>query len=426
MCPRYDCGMRLSFAFLVSLVACGGTDPRLIKGGGIGDGSIDGTLNIYVIDNETEQPIQGATVEVGTSQKTTDKNGLVIYDVSGAQTIAVSAAGYRGTVWVKADGANVTIPVTKLGAPNPDQATLSGSITNWSSVTVPTGHGKAALVLYSANDNAKDDANNIKTANNMNVCGLASQTCNFSVNTRTGTVSLLAEIVDIDPVANTQTIIGAAIKTGIQVDSGVNQSGITLDMVDAGNLETVSIDYGTPPGALTQLQSIVGYELAGGEVAQIYVLPLGATSVLVPKTSVFATSTTRRLTAVAQSTAATNPPQSAVIRRGLTGTSLAAGTWLDTPTGATVTRTNATFTSVTGALAHQVQWSDTTGILLEMTSFDAKTTTFDVPALVALPTTGTLTATVNAIGATFPANNFSLDTDKHKLWGFSSQPATVN
>src|SRR6478672_5448254 len=104
--------MRLSFAFLAFVVACGGPDPRLIKGGGIGDGSIDGTLNIYVIDNETEQPIQGATVEVGTSQKSTDKNGLAIYDVSGAQTITVSATGYRGTVWVKADGANVTIPVT--------------------------------------------------------------------------------------------------------------------------------------------------------------------------------------------------------------------------------------------------------------------------------------------------------------------------
>jgi hypothetical protein len=419
--------MRISLVFLLSLVACGGPDPRLIKGGGIGDGSIGGTLNIYVIDNETEQPIQGATVEVGTKQKTTDKTGLVVYsDVNGPQTIAVAATGYRGTVWVKANGANVTIPVTKLGLPNPDQATLSGSINNWSSVTVPAGHGKAALVLFSANDTAKDDENNIKTPNNMNVCGVGMQVCNFSVNTRTGTVSLLAEVVDIDPASNTQTIIGAAVKTGIQVASGVDQTGITLDLVDAGNLETVTIDFGTPPGALAKLQAVVGYELSGDEVAQLYVLPAGATSVLVPKTSVYAGATMRRLTAVAQSTAVTNPPQSAVIRRGLSGSSLSAGTWLDTPAGATITRTDATFTAVTGALAHSVQWGDSTGVLLDITSFDAKTTTFDVPSLVALPTTGALTANINAIGATFSPNDFSLDDDRDKLWGISSQPAPVN
>jgi hypothetical protein len=419
--------MRAALVFLLSLVACGGPDPRLIKGGGIGDGSIGGTLNIYVIDNETEQPIQGATVEVGTKQKTTDKTGLVVYsDVNGPQTIAISATGYRGTVWVKANGANVTIPVTKLGLPNPDQATLSGSINNWASVTVPTGHGKAALVLFSANDAAKDDENNIKTPNNMNVCGVGMQVCNFSVNTRTGTVSLLAEVVDIDPATNTQTIIGAAVKTGIQVASGINQTGITLDLVDAGNLETVTIDFGAPPGALAKLQAVIGYELSGDEVAQLYVVPAGATSVLVPKTSVYAGTTTRRLTAVAQSTAVTNPPQSAVIRRGLSGSSLSAGTWLDTPAGATITRTNATFSAVTGALAHSVQWADATGVLLDITSFDAKTTTFDVPSLVALPTTGALTAAVNAIGATFSPNDFSLDDDRDKLWGISTQPAPVN
>lgn len=37
----------------------------VIAGGGVGDGAIDGEINVAVIDNVTEAPISGATVDVG-------------------------------------------------------------------------------------------------------------------------------------------------------------------------------------------------------------------------------------------------------------------------------------------------------------------------------------------------------------------------
>src|SRR5450432_3910083 len=118
----------LCLAFLAA--ACSNSpDPRVIKGGGVGDGAIDGLVNVYVIDNITYAPIADATVDIAGKQQTTDNTGLVIFqDVNGPQTVSVKAAGYRGAVWQDANGANLTIPVTLLGNLTAQQATLSGSV----------------------------------------------------------------------------------------------------------------------------------------------------------------------------------------------------------------------------------------------------------------------------------------------------------
>jgi len=52
-------------------------------------------------------------------------------------------------------------------------------------------------------------------------------------------------------------------------------------------------------------------------------------------------------------------------------------------------------------------------------------TRVDIPALVALPETGKLTARVNAIGATFDVRDFSLEEDDELLWGIAGEPVAV-
>ena len=78
---------------LLAVAACGNNpDPRVIAGGGIGDGAIDGTLNVYVIDNDTQEPLVDAIVQIGSTRIVTDETGLVMFsDLSGAQTVAVFA-----------------------------------------------------------------------------------------------------------------------------------------------------------------------------------------------------------------------------------------------------------------------------------------------------------------------------------------------
>jgi hypothetical protein len=427
----------LRFACLAVLVACSNSpSPRLIPGGGIGDGDIDGTLNVYVIDHDTEAPITGATVEVGKTQKTTDSKGLAVFGPSGPQTITVTATGYVSTVWASADGANVTVPLN----PTPDtpaQATLSGTITNWSSITAMPQHYKGAYVVYSYDEKSNNNSNNLTTPANGQLCGVlpTDTDCAWTIVTRTGTVTLTAILFDRDTKGtvstddDTTTITGYATVPSVTVASGVNQSGIALQLVDAGNLENVTIDTGMPPAALTTTGYLVGIELANFEVVQLPVSAIATdfSTLLVPKPTVYAPDALFRLTGVA-STSTMPQPTSIVQRTKLTSTALAAGTWLDTPTNVMVSLTSASFDPVAGASAHQITWQDAStppNDVLEVTIFDPKVTAFDVPDLVALPTTGVPNAKVQAFAATFDVKNFSLDDDLYELWGASAQPATV-
>src|SRR5689334_23699115 len=84
-------------------------EPRVIAGGGIGDGPIDGVVNLYVIDDATRDPIEGAEVSVGSVTGLTDATGLFVAEgVTGKQDITVTAPSKRAEMWVGANGANVT------------------------------------------------------------------------------------------------------------------------------------------------------------------------------------------------------------------------------------------------------------------------------------------------------------------------------
>ncbi len=415
------------------LVGCSNdVDPRTIPGGGVGDGEIDGEVNVTVIDTATDAPIANASVFIGETEKTTDAKGVVTFsDVEGAQDIVVKATDYRSAVWMRVNGANVTIPLeAHVGAPA--SATLAGTIAGYDTISVAAGHAKVVLVTYSQSADLGDDANNLKTPGNTNIC--FGDQCNWSVVTRTGSVTVIATIFDRDlkgtPATledDTHTVIGYAYKAGVTVADGVNQSGLVLDQVEAGNLETVTIDTGTPPAGLPERLTLVGIEVSNDEVVQ---LPLflffpDATELLVPKRTVFGGNGTYRLSAIAQTTSGQDGAQSIVLRQGLETTALAAGEWLAPPVNLDVTRTTASFDLVSGAVAHSVEWSDATNALLEITVFDAKTHQIEVPSAVSLPTSGMLTARVQAIGADFDVNNFSLEEDSALLHGLSAQPAII-
>jgi hypothetical protein len=417
------------------LVGCSNdVDPRTIPGGGVGDGEIDGEVNVTVIDSATDEPIANASVFIGETEKTTDAKGRVTFsDVEGAQDIAVKATDYRSAVWMRVNGANITIPL-QAHQGSPEQATLAGTIAGWSDIAVAQGHAKVALITYSQSTDLGDDANNLPTPNNSNIC-FGDAPCNWSVVTRTGSVTLIALILDRDlngTLANldddTHTVIGYAFKQGLTVTDGVGQTGLVLDQIEAGNIETVSVDIGTPPAGLPEHFSLVGIEVSKDEVVQ---LPLflffpDATELLVPKRTAFGGTATYRLSAIATSSSGVDDgPQSIILRQGIETTTLAAGEWLQTPVNVDVTRTTASFDLVTGALAHSVKWSDDQNELLEITVFDSRTHDIEVPSAVALPTSGMLTAEVQAIGADFDVNDFSLEDDSALLWGISAQPVTI-
>ena len=63
-----------------AVVGCGGVsgppEPKMIPGGGIADGKVDGSLFVYVIDEETRAVMSSASVRVGDSSDPTPCEGL--------------------------------------------------------------------------------------------------------------------------------------------------------------------------------------------------------------------------------------------------------------------------------------------------------------------------------------------------------------
>lgn len=411
--------------------------PRIIEGGGIGDGPIDGVANIYVIDDATREPVAGAKVLIGTLQGETDATGLFIAeDVKGPQTIAVKAGSFRSEMWIGANGANMTFNLEPATLPVPARATLSGTI-DTSSILVPQGHLRYAVVFASQTDDLGDPANDIETAGGKNACsggGMNNpQPCAFSIDVRTGRVALLAAIYDLDlkgtptdAADDTLTLIRWAYRGGISVTGGVAQSGQNLTLVDVGNMSNITVDFGSPPSGLGTVGAVIGMDLGSDGLFQIplFRLPSDAT-LLTPKLAAFAGATSFRLTAIASNGTDPATTQSIVIRRALTGPTLSAGPWLLPPGSPTITRTGGKWTPITGATVHGVEYKQGTARLLNVTVFDA-TTEMTIPELVALPS-GTLTATVQGIGADgLDVTDFALDVDQDKLDAVAGQTITLN
>ncbi len=402
--------------------------PRVISGGGIGDGPIDGVANVYVIDDATRMPISGATVRVGTVDGTTDAAGLFVAEgVTGPQTVVVKASGHRTDMWVGANGTNMTFNLETAPELVPAAATIAGRV-DLASITLAAGHLKVAQVFYSQTDDIGDPANEIATMGDTHVC--FTTPCNYAIKTRTGKVSLLAAIYDRDtkntqnPADDTSTLIGWAAKTGLTVTGGVDQGGVTLTLIDVGMLNTATVDFGSPPAGHNTVGALIGIELA---VNEVFMIPLFRTptdtTLLVPRLAAFAGSK-YRLIGIASTGNTPTASESIVLRRSLTTTTLAAGTWLAPPTSTMVTRTLVSWAPVSGSSVYSVEFVQGTVKLLAVTVFDA-TTQFTVPDLVTIPA-GAVTVDVNAIGAPgLDVTSFALDDDSSKLVMVSSQPVLL-
>lgn len=410
--------------------------PREIPGGGIGDGPIDGVANIYVINDTTREPIAGATVKIGTLEGMTDADGLFIAeDLKGPQTITVKADTFRSEMWIGANGSNMTFNLNPGTDPVAPRATLKGNI-DLSSIQVPQGHLKIGVVGYSNTDDLGDPGNDIKTPNDTHVCnggGMANpMPCSFTVDVRPGRIALLAAVFDrnLNGTPNdfnddTMTLIRWAYRGGITVTAGVMQTGQDLTLVDVGNMGNVTVDFGTPPAGLPTVAGLIGIDLGADGVFQLPLLrtPQDAT-VLAPKPSALG-ATTFRLTGI--STNGTDPAttQSIVLKRDLTGSTLATGAWLAPPAAPTITRTTAKWTALPDATVMSVEYTQGTANLLNVTVFDG-TSELTVPDIVALPS-GAITVQLGAISAhDFDVTDFALDDDEKKLDRVSAQILTLN
>jgi hypothetical protein len=429
---------RAVFAYVLSLAITGCGDdgdptspdaapepppPRIIEGGGIGDGPIEGAANVYVIDDATRDPIAGATVRVGEVEGTTDATGLFVAEgVTGPQTVVVKATDHRSEMWLGANGANMTFNM-ELGAdPNPRSATMTGSLSLASLPVLQTNHAYFAQIGYSASDNLGDDENEIATPNDTHQCLFQTREspCNFTIVTRTGDVALYASVIDVDTKGtfantadDTYTQVAWAFRPATSIVANATMTGMDLTPIIGNDLNDVTVDFGTPPSSLPERAALIQVELPNRAVMNLGFVTPASPTMKAPDISSITGATAYRLVALA-TTGGETPTESIVLRRNQSGPLLSAGTFLAPPGSTDVSRTGASWAPVSGAQVHSVEFTQGTANLLNVSSF-AETSLFTIPDLVALPA-GPITVRVQAIGATgLDVTNFSLDADRDKL-----------
>ncbi len=216
--------------------ACGGGGgisgppvPRLIPGGGIGDGKISGYLNVFVIDDETDAVVSSAAVRVGESASTTacdaltDSTGIASFDpqscpsLVGPVNVTVSATGYAPSTWIGVNGRNLTVGVRSISAPAFGSATVYGTIAGWDALPAPAvNHQTLAIIgasqLPGLGDRENDMAQGKRTVDvdiggtlypvdiDANICARNAlvNDCNWRLITRTGAQAHFGIIVDHD------------------------------------------------------------------------------------------------------------------------------------------------------------------------------------------------------------------------------------
>ncbi len=450
----------------VLAVGCGGVSgpptPRLIPGGGVGDGKVDGHLFVHVADEETREAISSASVRVGDSSDPTpcvlltDSTGLARFEpdgcpgLKGPVTVTVSATGYAATTWIGVNGTNLTIPVRDTSPPDVATATVSGTISGWDSLPVPPLHHQTLALIGASQDTLGDRANDLPQGtrgvvvgantytipSNLCVLNQAASDCNWTLTTRTGAQAHLALIVDQfdgntpdDDTDDTFTFTGMAIKTGLSFVKDDIARGETLTMLADADLQTFTASFASLPSGLDYMGGFPALEL-GAEGRIGFTLPaldMTHTTTRVPKLTGALAGAHYSLIAQAQDSQTQKRPSSlAWMHEVNVASTVALSTWLPPPSNILVSGGTYSFSAVTGATLHGGEIQNMLGgRVWSITIFDGSTS-FTLPGLSPDPLpAGTLTFEASALKIPgIDLHNVQLDDARDKIAAIANDVVT--
>jgi hypothetical protein len=459
----------LAIGISMTLAACDGHDPappspRLVPGGGIGDGPINGLMNVYVTDEESDAPVAGAAVRVGTSAApspclgTTDSTGLVVFDrrscpsLQGPQTVTASASGHAPATWIGVGGANITMTLRRTGTPALETAEISGTIEGWDSLPAPAAnHNTLGIVGYSHTRTLGDRANEIAQGMRTvlvagiipvpvpaNVCVRTREVsdCAWRLTTRVGRQAHYAVIVDQDTKGtasdadDTYSVTGWAIKTGLTFAAGEMVGGEALARIPDSGMITMAVAFGSAPSGLDDVVALPIVDL-GAEGRLIVAAPrldTTSTSARVPALTGALGSATYDVIGRAQDAANVDQPSTLTWLHGVNpGGTVMLGSWLPPPAAITAAAGRYSFEAVAGATLHgaELKAASADETLWSVSIFDGSTT-FTLPGLVPDPLpAGMVRLVTNAIE--IPGINLrdvAFDQAREKLTRLSSDALT--
>jgi hypothetical protein len=425
--PRH---LHLSLALLYSLAAaCGDVStppgPRVIPGGGIGDGKISNTLFVHVMDDDTRKPVSSASVRVGTAaaaapcEVLTDSTGLATFDATncpmlkGPVTLTASAAGYAPATWIGANGTNLTVPVRARTRPAIDSATVSGTIAGWDSLPAPAAnHMTLAIIGYSQSRQLGDAANEIpqgtRSVNAMlgavttpltipaNVCVRRQETlvsvndCNWQLQTRVGAQAVYAVILDQDTKGteadtdDTQTVVGWALKTSQTFTAMQQVTGVSLELVTDDNMQPFTAAFASPPSGMDHVGAFPMIDIGDAGRIPVILPALDLTHLMtrVPKAAGQLANAKYDLLAAARDAADQAEPASIAWLRGVNASgTVEVKSWMLPPTALSATGGTFSFAPAAGATVHAAELNDAMGARAWSISIFDGSSSFTLPGL---------------------------------------------
>jgi hypothetical protein len=456
----------LTAAAATTAAACGGEShnvaPRLIPGGGVGDGAISGQLNVYVTDDQTRAPVAGASVRVGASAATapcmalTDSTGLALFNgttcssLNGKQTLTVSVGGYAPTTWIGVNGANLTIPIHPTAAASVATATVSGTIAGWDSLPAPAaGHQTLAIVGFSQTRQLGDPANDIAQGKRTiivpivgateipaNVCvrNVLVDDCAWQLTTRTGAQAHYAAILDQDTKGtpnddsdDTFTATAWAVRVGLSFGAGQTAGGESLAILSDAAMRTLTVAMTSPPAGLDAVSGFPMLDLGGDGRIPITspALDLTTTTSRVPAATGDLGGARYDLLAQAQDAKDKDQPATLSWLHGVDpAATVAVNGWLAPPGAIAVSAGTYSFTATAGATLHSADIEEAAGghaSLWAISIFDGSTS-FTLPGLAPDPLpSGAMRLKVSALR--IPGTdlaNVSFDDAREAITGLAS------
>jgi hypothetical protein len=442
----------------------GGTPPRLIGGGGAGDGPLAGVLHVYVIDAWSRAPITAAHVRVdppdGTAplEGAVDAAGLVSFADSrlhGPVRVSATAAAFAAATWIGVDAANLTIPLEDNQGRVITPVKVTGTIEGWDTRPAPADGHLVLAYVNSSHLEPLDAADNRVTQEKMTVAGLTLPTnvcyaltlgtttqskCLWQLLTRTGKQALWAVVVDIDTkktvdtADDTTTIVDYAFLLGLDAVLAHTYTSQVLVPVGPASLVDASVAFAAAPAGLTQVTAQPTIRLGDAGVivlANAIYGPSSTTRKLPPLAGVLAGGE-YEFVAHAQAAADAAYPQSTIWKHGA---SLAApvgfGTWQAPPAALAAAAGSYSFGPVAGATLHTVQLFGEAGHgpapLWNVTLLDGSQS-FTLPALAPSPLPGgSIQMGVGALTLPdgFDPTSFTLDAIRAAALSSSAAVATV-
>ena len=406
--------------------ACGGgnplpasTAPRIIPGGGIGDGPIHGTLNVYVIDEDTRDVVLSAAVRVGAADEQapcdglTDSTGLTTFEGKTCKlldkpvTLTVSAMGHAPSTWIGVNATNLTIALRAISTPPLGRATVTGTIDGWDTLPAPaTNHQTLALIGSSNNPDLTDRANNVDQGTRSvaiagtdytidipsNICvrNALVDDCDWVLATHTGPQAHFAILLDQDTKGtesdadDTTTVIGWAVKTNLSFGDGTTTGAERLVMIADSDMQPFSATFASAPSGLDAVVAYPVLDLGSDGRITIIAPTLDKTSMMtrVPKlVGPLAGGHYDMIAAAHDDATKTEPATLTWLRNVDASATTAVSSWLPPPTAIAMTSGTFSFTPVAGAPVHSAELQTMDGQRRwAVTIFDS-TTSFTLPGL---------------------------------------------